>query len=442
MSKRITRRAPPHARAISTALALAACSAQPISGVSPGDAAPETATPDTDVDAGDGATGDAHGNVGSSPDAGLDGAPGSTSGADSGGASADAGTADAQSDSSVSADASVTDSGSGGGADAPGEASCSIGQCPPTTLVTTTQPIGLAVNETTVYWETGGLKGYGAGSLMSASVAGTGVFTLFAGSSDAGAPGIDNAQLNDLVVDSTSAYFTVNASTSNYVQAVRLDGTGASTLDVYATVDDREQAIALDATALYVARAYIDPQGGGCPDLGIDVVPLNQGPTTTLYGACLVVRLAVDSSQNLYWTDRGHPPYIVNQAVMMQSVSATSPTKLASATSPYGIAVYGGYVYWSDSGNIMVLPMGATTASVLSSSADPKDLVVDSSGVYWIDSGSAVMMAPLGGGAATTLAQGQNNVVALATNSTSVFWVNEGTEASNYVDGAVMRVAK
>jgi hypothetical protein len=110
---------------------------------------------------------------------------------------------------------------------------------------------------------------------------------------------------------------------------------------------------------------------------------------------------------------------------------------------PSGIALYGGMLYWSDSGNIMVMPVGgAMGASVLSSSAEPQDIVVDSSGVYWIDAGGAVMTAPLGGGAATTLAQGQNNVVALATNSTSVFWVNEGTATSNCVDGAVMKVAK
>jgi hypothetical protein len=68
--------------------------------------------------------------------------------------------------------------------------------------------------------------------------------------------------------------------------------------------------------------------------------------------------------------------------------------------------------------------------------------VVDSSGVYWIDSANAVMMAPLGGGAAQAIAQQQANVVALATNSTSVFWVNEGTSANSFADGAVMKVAK
>jgi hypothetical protein len=85
---------------------------------------------------------------------------------------------------------------------------------------------------------------------------------------------------------------------------------------------------------------------------------------------------------------------------------------------------------------------GATSPSVLSASANPQDIVVDSSGVYWIDSGNAIMMAPLGGGTANAIAQQQANVAALATNSTSVFWVNQGTLANNFVDGAVMKVAK
>jgi hypothetical protein len=113
--------------------------------------------------------------------------------------------------------------------------------------------------------------------------------------------------------------------------------------------------------------------------------------------------------------------------------------------SPGGIALYGGMLYWSDSGtgDVMVMPVGGTMgASVLSSSAHPWDLVVDSSGVYWVDSGTAVMRAPLGGGAATTIAQGQVNIVALGTDATSVFWVNEGTSGAGYVDGAVMKVAK
>jgi hypothetical protein len=437
------------------------------------------------TDSGSGGTSDSGGSSGSGSSSGLEAGSsasggGSSSGTSSGGSSSGVGSgsgADSGSDSatgsgstsgsSSGSDSGSSASGSGGGCsggltacggacvdttasatncgscghscgvNAQGTAaSCSSGRCQPLTWIATTNPIGLAVNETTIYWETG------VGSLMSAPVAGTSVSTLFAAPPDAGAAMADS-ELNDLIVNSTSAYFAVNAGTSNYVQTVLLNGTGASTLDVNTDIADEVPVIALDSSALYVARFNIDEQGGQCPDTGIDVVPLNGGPTTTLMGVCFLVRVTVDSSQNLYWTDRGRPPGTVNPSVMTQSVSATAPTTIASATSPYGIAVYGGKLYWSDSGNIMVLTIGgSTSASVLASSPSPQDIVVDSSGVYWIDSGSAVMMAPLAGGAATTIAQGQDNAVALATNSTSVFWVNEGTPANNYVDGAVMRFSK
>jgi hypothetical protein len=172
------------------------------------------------------------------------------------------------------------------------------------------------------------------------------------------------------------------------------------------------------------------------------VVPLSHGPTTYLNGACTVVRLVVDASQNLYWTDLGPPPGL-HPVVMTQAVSSPTATQIASATSPYGIAVYGSNLYWTDAGNVMAYAIGGSTSpSVLSTSTQPQDIVVDSSGVYWIDSGNAVMMAPLGGGAAVAIAQQQTNVLALATNSTSVFWVNEGTYANSFADGAVMKVAK
>ena len=259
--------------------------------------------------------------------------------------------------------------------------------------------------------------------------------------------GLTSTGENNLVIDSTSVYWTVNDvgyPEAPFVETVPFNGIGASILDPQSDIAFLDQTLAVDGTNLYVVPFSIDPQGGECPDEeGIDVVPLNHGPMMNLEGACWAVRLAVDSSQNLYWTDLGPPPAYSHPSVMMQSVASATATKIASAVSPYGIAVYGGNLYWSDSGNIMVYAIGGSTSpSVLSTSTQPQDIVVDSSGVYWIDSGNAVMMAPLGGGTAQAIAQQQANAVALATNSTSVFWVNEGTSANSFADGAVMKVAK
>jgi hypothetical protein len=313
------------------------------------------------------------------------------------------------------------------------------------TWISTTQPLGIAVNETAIYWDSA------AGGAMSAPVAGTPVSTLFANPNDGGAVsmalGLPSTGENNLVIDSTSVYWTVNDvgyPEAPFVETVPFNGSGASILNAQSDIAFLDQALAVDSTNLYVVPFSIDPQGGECPDAeGIDVVPLNHGPMTNLQGPCWAVRLAVDSSQNLYWTDLGPPPAYLHPSVMTQSISSATATKIASAVSPYGIALYGGNLYWSDSGNIMVYAIGGSTSpSVLSTSTQPQDIVVDSSGVYWIDSGNAVMMVPLGGGTAQAIAQQQANVVALATNSTSVFWVNEGTSANSFADGAVMKVAK
>jgi hypothetical protein len=308
--------------------------------------------------------------------------------------------------------------------------------------------MGIAVSETAIYWD------LAVGGAMSAPMAGTPVSTLFANQVDGGvvpAPGIGEIGTggNNLVIDSTSLYWPVNSDynpppySEPYVQTVFLSGSGAAAVDVRSDAGQRYQAIAIDSTNLYVVGNEVDPQGGSCPDIGIDVLPLNNAPTTMVpRGACWVIRLAVDAYQNLYWTDLGPPPGL-NPAVMTQAVSSPTATKIASATSPYGVAVYGGKLYWTDAGSVMVYTIGGSTSpSVLSASTQPQDLVVDSSGVYWIDSANAVMMAPLGGGAAQAIAQQQANVVALATNSASVFWVNEGTYGNHFADGAVMKIAK
>jgi hypothetical protein len=313
------------------------------------------------------------------------------------------------------------------------------------TWIPTTQPVGIAVNETTIYWDS-------TAGAMSAPVAGAPVSTLSVNLSDGspipGCCGQVSTGLNNLVIDSTSVYWTVNSGPGApqpepYVETVLFNGSGASILDPQSNIAALNQTLAVDSTNLYVVPFQFTVQGGQCWDSeGINVVPLSHGPTTYLNGACTVVRLVVDASQNLYWTDLGPPPGL-HPVVMTQAVSSPTATQIASATSPYGIAVYGSNLYWTDAGNVMVYAIGGSTSpSVLSTSTQPQDIVVDSSGVYWIDSGNAVMMAPLGGGAAVAIAQQQTNVLALATNSTSVFWVNEGTYANSFADGAVMKVAK
>jgi hypothetical protein len=324
------------------------------------------------------------------------------------------------------------------GVDARGApAGCFSQQCGAVSVAAAVQPVGIAVSEGAVYWELSG------GDVMVASPTGARAATLFAGAASGGASG---GGLNvNLVVDSTRAYWVENFVPGGpLVQSVLLGGGGAATFDAVGSGLEALSAVAVDGANLYVARAQIDPQGGSCPSLGIDVVSLDGGAVTTMSGACRVVRLAVDGEGTVYWTDQGvapsgHPAAI--EAASVGSGSATATT-IAAATSPWGIAVHGGRLYWSDGADVMVKALGSSAAaSVLATSTQARDLVVDASGVYWIDAGHAIMNVSLEGGAARTIASGQN-VVALATDASSVFWVDQGTTGGAGAGGAVMRVAK
>ncbi len=304
---------------------------------------------------------------------------------------------------------------------------CVSGVCQPVSLIPATNPVGLAVNESTIYWE------LEAGNVMSASVAGTPVTPPFYSNTNELGP--------NLVINSTNVYWTEDDGNGDgpYVQSLLFNGNGSWQFDVSGGAVYAFPYIAVDGTNLYVERNDIAVQGGGCPGIEIDVSPLNHDAMTSVIGGCSVVQMVVDSSKNLFWTDSGSGNGFDAPSVMMEPVSnATTTTQIAPAVSPVGIAVYGGKLYWNDSftGEVTQFSIGGTgSPTMLSSSTAPGSMVADASGVYWIDSGTSILKVPLSGGTAQTIAKGQT-AIAIATNSTSVFWINQGAS------GAVMKLAK
>jgi hypothetical protein len=95
------------------------------------------------------------------------------------------------------------------------------------------------------------------------------------------------------------------------------------------------------------------------------------------------------------------------------SDGACQPLPFAdSQTNPYGVAVYNGVVYWTDTsmqptGTVMMRPADVSAAASMIASAQwgPQDIVANAQGVYWNDFyGGEVRTVPLGGGGSPALA--------------------------------------
>jgi hypothetical protein len=110
---------------------------------------------------------------------------------------------------------------------------------------------------------------------------------------------------------------------------------------------------------------------------------------------------------------------------------------------PGGIVVQGTNLYFTDpvAGTVRQVPVDGSTgpSSLVSGQVNPTAIAADAMNVYWLNappSGmSSVMMAPVSGGATTTLDSETGSLAAIAVDSTNVYWTNTNV-------GKVMTVPK
>jgi hypothetical protein len=188
--------------------------------------------------------------------------------------------------------------------------------------------------------------------------------------------------------------------------------------------------LALSGTNVYFTEAqnlggvYVQPQAGG--------------PSVALYGGRPgAFGIALDGS-NVYWTE------LTAGNVMQAPLAGGTPVTLASGQpNPTSVAVDGTSVYWTNvqggatGGSLNKMPIGGGAVVTLvpqvaggemGAGELPNVITVDATSVYYLTTGenggnpSQVLSVPLGGGEPTVLASEPGEILAIAVDSTNVYY--------------------
>ena len=281
-----------------------------------------------------------------------------------------------------------------------------------------TCPWGMAIDATSVYWTTCGDPT--GGNVLKVPKAGGNVVTLAAGD-----------RLSGIAVDGTSVYWVAGTSdaSSGAIMKVPVGGGTPTTL---ASRPGPPAHLAADASYVYWAEQIPG---------AIMKVPLTAGAPTTVTSARLAWQIALDEA-DVFWIGQGvmKAPKLGGGAIEL-----TSPVPMLPMA---GLAVNATNVYFTSgppggTSGVSTVPSQGGTATVVYADtsgvfAPPGPIAIDATRAYWADGSNAVFCVPLSGGAATTLATGQDNVVAIAVDETAVYWLVNGNASAG--QGAVRKL--
>jgi hypothetical protein len=162
----------------------------------------------------------------------------------------------------------------------------------------------------------------------------------------------------------------------------------------------------------------------------IHAMPIAGGAAATIYtapsGTSPAIEDLASDGANLYWLEVAFTSGMYHSQVKAMPVHGGSASVLADAdTALFLVAVNGAYVYFSDVDSLERVPVGGgatqtvTSASTIASWA----VAASSAGACWAAPGTGtVACEPAGASAPVTVAQGQNNVQAVAVAGSTVYW--------------------
>lgn len=150
--------------------------------------------------------------------------------------------------------------------------------------------------------------------------------------------------------------------------------------------------------------------------------------------------IAIDGTY-LYWGAFNAPPPSGSGTIRRVAKGGGQPSTLVTRESgvlPFALAVDAQNVYWTElaipntgtSSSVMQMPLAGGTPLTLATSlaADPEYLVVAAGSVYWTSFSTGapdqdvVQSVPIGGGAVTSVAQGQAGSGAIASDGTYLYY--------------------
>ncbi len=281
------------------------------------------------------------------------------------------------------------------------------GEGPAVVSVGLSNPTGLAVDDSFVYWADSG-----SNSIRRTSKSGGAQAGIYAGAVTSG-----------LAVDGASVYFSDGARVLSVPK-----GGGAGT-QLAAAAANR---LALDDGFVY----WTNPAAGLVQRVGKG----GGAPTTLASGLRSPLGIRIKDGF-VYWTEAG-----AGGGVWRVPSSGGTPSKYADGSQSAGIEVFGAGVYWADnsaaSGRIRSLTDGFESIPASGLGTPLVDTAADGEFLYWLEGSTNGLLRQMrpGGGTLAALAQGLSDPVAILADAGFVYWLERAGGAPGA--GMVKRIAR
>ena len=293
-----------------------------------------------------------------------------------------------------------------------------------------TTPSGIAVHKGVVYWTS-----YAAGStVMSEPVAGGPITTIATNQDYPYAIAVDD---NNVYWTNYDDQYAPGGGSGTSGTVMKMPLTGGGTPVTLANGLSGPTAIALDATNVYFANSV----GGTVKSVAI--ASTGPGTATTLATAQTPYAIAV-SNGVVYWTNYGGTTGANGNSyasiMSVPSAGGTAPTVLTQATNAegaYGIAVSATTIYFTAQNNtgtatqVESIPLAgsASPTIIASGQLQATAITLDATNLYWTDwdpNVGTVSSSPLAGGPITVLAQKSDEAVGIAVDATGLYYTAAG----------------